>query len=55
MHRILLLPVVGLGAIFLVTGQFGAQSLPATVFGAPLPMVLFVGLSIFILSMLRTM
>ena len=54
MRRLFLLPLVGLGAILLVTGQFGTSVLPPTMFGVPTPMVLFIGLSVFILSMLRT-
>jgi hypothetical protein len=54
MQRVFLLPLVGLGAVLLVTEQAGASALPPTVLGVPTPMVVFAGLSIFILSMLRT-
>jgi len=54
MLRIFLVPVVGLGAIALIAGHGGDAVLPSTILGLPTPMVLFAGLSAFILSMLRT-
>lgn len=54
MFRLFLLPVVGLGTLLLMTGRFGAGSLPEHVAGVPTPMILFIGLGVFILANLRT-
>jgi len=54
MLRLFLFPVVGLGALLLLTGRFGAGGLPEQLGGLPTPMVLFIGLGVFILASLRT-
>jgi hypothetical protein len=54
MRRVYLIPLLGLGAIMLLSSQIGFKIVPATILGLPTPLVLFAGLSVFILAMLRT-
>ncbi len=54
MRRLFLVPFVALGAFLLLAGHSGLSTLPTHLWGLPTPMILFVGLSAFIVSMLPT-
>ena len=53
MFRLLLVPVLLIGAFLLFGHQLGSLRVPDQIVGLPMPMVLFIGLAAGVISMLR--
>ncbi len=52
MYRLFLVPLAAFCAFLLLVGQSAGDALPTHFWGVPTPMILFVGVSAFIVSML---
>ena len=54
MFRLFLVPAAAFAAFLLLVGQSGPDTIPTHFWGVPTPMILFVGISAFIVSLLPT-
>ena len=54
MFRLFLIPLAAFAAFLLFAGQSGVDAVPTHLWGVPTPMILFVGISAFIISLLPT-